>query len=31
MATILVNGKPWEYDETSYYDDIHAINHEDAR
>ena len=31
MATILVNGKPWEYEKTSYNDDLHAIDHEDAQ
>jgi len=30
MATILVNGKPWEYEETSYYD-INVFDHEDAK
>lgn len=30
MATIIVNGHPWEFEETSYYD-THAFNHEDAK
>lgn len=30
MATILVNGQPWEYEATSYYD-INVFDHDDAK
>ena len=31
MATILVKGKPWEYEETSYYGSGRIIDNEDAK